>query len=950
MAILGGDLWWRRSRINETVFFLSTMSEDPATVASVEDYLSAMSDIPAVAMDQASAELTLTDIVDTLSSRAEDGEWDWIRYFCKSKGIQTIFAIFHDAGEEDLHHGLLIRGVLAFEAAQIALGHKVTLDIIARTPSIVQLFVLEFEAMPSKVISAALRTLSVIAMHSIDGFATVIATMHGERSSPESKTKGNVCGNSCWEAIVDILARPKTQTLLKRDALALLNVLIVAGPNISHRMMLHNLLKSAGFDKAFKQLRQWAESNSGSACGIAEKISIDTLGELDLAQLHADHKEHLRIQINIYFKSLQEDIQTLGRMCHYADLQVLWNRGNFVGQPNGTSTKNTASTLRQNMNRDAEGVVAKGPSDAEVRQLAGNAEGAVKLLAHINELKRENSALRRKMGELRLNESKIKADKSVNSEEVEQLRVEIQALKASSGIHTTSRLVSVGPRGATGPARGAPRLPPGARGLPRLPTGSRGVPRLPPGARGLPRLPTGGRGVPRLPAGGRGGAGRGGAGRGGAGRGGPGRGGPGRGGPGRGGPGRGGPGRGGPGRGGPRGAIGMGPPIPTKPNPKPPVPMKGIFWTTIHARTIDGTIWKDVDDSEVEIDTALLIDHFSAKKSKERASDLLGSSEKQARSSPRSVQIVDAKKQQNAGIVISRLKMNSDELRSAVISMNESILTQDRVAMLINIAPTPEETGALQSYDGNPSLLGKVDKVLLELSMITHLKEQLQCLNVKYTFANQAAELKRLINFCSLAVTQIRDSLKFKSLLRVILCVGNFMNGGSRRGGAFGIKLDVLKKIQTSKSQSGKFTLVHYIVQMLKTIDPSALKLQQDLSACKVAANYTLGQLQGDFAVLRQGMKIVQNEVAWAEKSAVAPNFSALMGPFATEIEDTVNSIETDLKTLKNDFESVVASYGENPAKTELDAFFKPIEQFCAVFELAVNRLEESNGLQPSVG
>jgi diaphanous 1 len=369
--------------------------------------------------------------------------------------------------------------------------------------------------------------------------------------------------------------------------------------------------------------------------------------------------------------------------------------------------------------------------------------------------------------------------------------------------------------------------------------------------------------------------------------------------------------------------------------------MKGIFWTSIHARTVDETVWKDIDDTDVDIDTNLLIEHFSKKKTQQKAES---SESKSGPASPKAITIVDGKKQQNAGIVISRLKMDANELRSAVMNMDESLLTPDKVGMLINIAPTPEEIGALQAYDGDASLLGKVDKLLLELTMITHFKEQLQCMHVKYSFAEQARELERVLSTCSQAVVQMRESHKLKSLLKVILRVGNFMNGGSRRGGSFGVKLDVLDKIETSKSKSGKFTLVHYVVQSLQKVDAAALGLRGDLSASTEAAKYTLGQLHGDFAVLRKGMQMVKNEVAWANKSEAAPNFATLMGPFAAAAEKTVEDIENGLKTLKSDFEALVTSYGENAAKTELDAFFKQIDHFCQVFEQAIGRVEATAG------
>ena len=45
---------------------------------------------------------------------------------------------------------------------------------------------------------------------------------------------------------------PKSLTILKRDVLALLNVLISAGPTIDQRMELRNVLKKTGFQKRLR--------------------------------------------------------------------------------------------------------------------------------------------------------------------------------------------------------------------------------------------------------------------------------------------------------------------------------------------------------------------------------------------------------------------------------------------------------------------------------------------------------------------------------------------------------------------------------------------------------------------------------------------------------------------------------------------------------------------------
>ena len=118
--------------------------------------------------------------------------------------------------------------------------------------------------------------------------------------------------------------------------------------------------------------------------------------------------------------------------------------------------------------------------------------------------------------------------------------------------------------------------------------------------------------------------------------------------------------------------------------------MKGLFWSVIRPQNVDSTMWKSIDDKDTVIDEKLLVEHFAAKKSKAKKEKKEGESKV---AKPKEVKIVDGKKQQNAGIVIKRLKMTSEQLKNAVKNMDESLLTPDKVEMLTKIAPTGEETG-----------------------------------------------------------------------------------------------------------------------------------------------------------------------------------------------------------------------------------------------------------------
>jgi hypothetical protein len=46
---------------------------------------------------------------------------------------------------------------------------------------------------------------------------------------------------------------------------------------------------------------------------------------------------------------------------------------------------------------------------------------------------------------------------------------------------------------------------------------------------------------------------------------------------------------------------------------------------------------------------------------------------------------------------------------------------------------------------------------------------------------------------------EVKQSPKFKKVLEVVLALGNYLNGGSFRGAAYGFKLDALNKLRYAR-------------------------------------------------------------------------------------------------------------------------------------------------------
>ena len=80
-----------------------------------------------------------------------------------------------------------------------------------------------------------------------------------------------------------------------------------------------------------------------------------------------------------------------------------------------------------------------------------------------------------------------------------------------------------------------------------------------------------------------------------------------------------------------------------------------------------------------------------------------------------------------------------------------------------------------------------------------------------------------------LAVKEVQKSTKLKTLLEIVLALGNYLNGGTFRGRAYGFKLEALTKLKDTKAADNQTTLLHYIVQLVSSKHPDILDFGRDL-------------------------------------------------------------------------------------------------------------------------
>ena len=157
--------------------------------------------------------------------------------------------------------------------------------------------------------------------------------------------------------------------------------------------------------------------------------------------------------------------------------------------------------------------------------------------------------------------------------------------------------------------------------------------------------------------------------------------------------------------------------------------------------------------------------------------------------------------------------MTAEQIRDAVLAMDEKMLNLARLQKLKNCCPTPEEIEVVTSYEGDVKLLGNTEKFFMALSSVPNIESRLDIWLFKLNFDEVFGEAEAKIRAVERAVDDLEKSETFKQLLRIILAIGNYLNGGTKKGQAYGFKLSTLRQLDSTKTSDNKKTLLQVVVE-----------------------------------------------------------------------------------------------------------------------------------------
>nr|XP_013802347.1 PREDICTED: protein diaphanous homolog 1 [Apteryx mantelli mantelli] len=300
---------------------------------------------------------------------------------------------------------------------------------------------------------------------------------------------------------------------------------------------------------------------------------------------------------------------------------------------------------------------------------------------------------------------------------------------------------------------------------------------------------------------------------------------------------------------------------------KPDVQLRRPNWSKIMAEELSqDCFWTKAKEDRFENDElfAKLTLTFSAQtKSSKAKKDQEGGEEKKTtqKKKVKELKVLDSKTAQNLSIFLGSFRMPYEEIKTVILEVNETVLTESMVQNLIKQMPEPEQLKMLAELKDEYNDLAESEQFGVVISSVSRLRPRLNAILFKLQFNEQVENIKPEIVSVTAACEEVRKSESFSGLLEFILLVGNFMNAGSRNAGAFGFNISFLCKLRDTKSSDQKLTLLHFVAEQCEQSHPKLLTFPDELIHVEKASRVSAENLQKNLDMMKKQISDVERDI-----------------------------------------------------------------------------------------
>ncbi len=210
-------------------------------------------------------------------------------------------------------------------------------------------------------------------------------------------------------------------------------------------------------------------------------------------------------------------------------------------------------------------------------------------------------------------------------------------------------------------------------------------------------------------------------------------------------------------------------------------------------------------------------------------------------------------------------------------------------------------------------------------------QERLDSIIFKNEYKDMSNNILKLIEVFYICFDQIIENEHFNKFLEIILAHGNYLNGITMRGGAFGFKLTSLTKFAEMKTKDNKSNLLNFIVEFI--IDdlkqPEILDFLSLLEKFKeleiqpiIEATANLNLKFKKVITLKELCEKKKNELEEGDKT------EEFISTFFEHAQKTMNLLQESIEKIHSKYNNVAKFFAETPQTMSEDTFIKIMKQF----------------------
>uniref|UniRef100_A0A1B6DWK9 Formin-like protein n=1 Tax=Clastoptera arizonana TaxID=38151 RepID=A0A1B6DWK9_9HEMI len=378
-----------------------------------------------------------------------------------------------------------------------------------------------------------------------------------------------------------------------------------------------------------------------------------------------------------------------------------------------------------------------------------------------------------------------------------------------------------------------------------------------------------------------------------------------------------------------------------------------LNWVALKPNQVRGTIFIELDDNKLHsiIDFADFEERFKLPGSGVRMAngnidvgDGLSSYPSKRFKKPENISLLEHTRLRNIAISRRKLEMSVEKVIVAVNALDLKQLSLENVEILQRMVPNEQESKAYREYIAEKkdiNILTEEDKFLMQLAKVERLSNKLAIMAYMGNFLDNVHIITPQVQAVMSASSSVKSSKKFRRVLEIVLAFGNYMNS-SKRGPAYGFKLQSLDTLMDTKSSDKRMSLLQYIVATIKDKFPDLKTFDTELLYIEKAATVSLEIVISDVSELEKGMELVRKE-SEVRRERTNPT---VLRDFLANSEDKLRKLKTDAKIAQDLFRECLEYFGESPRSSDANTFFSLLVRFTKSYKTAEQENEQRRRLE----